>query len=86
MNTKENIKTPKFFEALILSILLILILLLSVMVFDLDIQLALFICVIVASLYSVYLGFKWNDIEVMMLDGITSIIIASLILLLIVLL
>ena len=81
MNTKENIKTPKFFEALILSILLILILLLSVMVFDLDIQLALFICIIIASMYATYLGYKWMAIEKMMMDGISSILIAVMILL-----
>lgn len=83
MDTKENVKTPKFFEALILSVLLILILLLSVMVFDLDIQLALFVCIIIATVYASYLGYKWATIEKMMMNGISSILIAVLILMLI---
>lgn len=83
MTTKENIKTPKFFHALILSIALILILLLSVTVFDLDIQLALFMCIIITVIYTIYLGYKWSTVEKMMMEGISSILIAVLILMLI---
>lgn len=83
MSNKGNIKTPKFAEALILSVSLVMILLLSVMVFDLDIQLALFVCIIITVIYTVYLGYQWQAIENMMMDGISSILIAVLILMLI---
>ncbi len=53
------------------------------MVFDLDIQLALFICIIIAAGYATYLGHKWDAIEKMMMEGISSILIAVLILMLI---
>lgn len=83
MNTKENVKIPKFYEALILSVSLILILLLSALVFKSEIQLALFICIIIAGAYATYLGYKWESIENMMKQGISSILIAVLILMLI---
>ncbi len=83
MNISKNIKVPSFFQSLVLSILLILILLLSVTVFDLDIQLALFACVIITASYASYLGYKWIKIEKMITDGIHSILIAVLILMLI---
>lgn len=49
MNSKKEVRTPKFYQALILSISLILILLLSVLVFKLDIQRALFICLVICG-------------------------------------
>lgn len=80
---QREIKKPKVLAALVLSVTLILILLLSVVVFKLEIQLALFVCIIIAASYAIFLGYKWADIEKMMMEGISSILIAVLILMLI---
>lgn len=81
MNNEKKIKVPKIYEAIVLSLLLISILLLSVIVFKVEIQFALFTCIIIASLYAVYLGYKWETIEKWMMKGIGDILIAVLILL-----
>lgn len=83
MQMEKGIRKPKFYQALTLSISMIAILLVSVIILDLDIQLALLICTIIASAYAVFLGYKWEDIENMMMEGISSILIAVLILMLI---
>lgn len=81
--TERVIKTPSVIGALLTSITLIAILLLSVVVFEVEIQLALFICLIIVACYAIFLGYKWQEVEKMMMDGISSILIAVMILLLI---
>jgi len=81
MSKEKEIKTPKFYQSIILSLVLIVILLTSVVVLDTDIQLALFICIIIAAVFAMFLGYRWNAVEKMMMEGISSILIAVIILL-----
>lgn len=80
---EKKIKTPTFIAALTVMIVVVGILMLSLLVWDIDIRIALLYAIIVVSCYAIYLGFKWDDIQKMMMDGVYSMLIATFILLLI---
>ncbi len=86
MEKKTNIpahKVPSLLSALVVLIIDVAILMLSVTVFDLEIQMALIICCVITGIYAFILGFKWDEIQQMMMDGVYSMLIATFILLLI---
>lgn len=82
MDTK-NIKTPSLIQALIILLMVVAILMLSVTVWNVSIQIALFFSIIIASCFAIFLGYKWDDVQKMMMDGVMSMLIATFILLLI---
>lgn len=76
-------KIPSFGAALALFVIIVAILMLSVTTFNITIQIALMFCIIIASIFAFTWGYKWNDIEKMMKDGVLSMLIATFILMLI---
>lgn len=80
---EKKIKTPTFAAALAIMVVVVGILMLSLLVWNVDIRIALLYAIIVVSCYAIYLGFKWDDIQKMMMDGVYSMLIATFILLLI---
>lgn len=83
MDTAKKIKKPTFAAAISIMIIVVAILMGSLLWLDIDIRVALMFAIIVASAYAMYLGFKWDDIQKMMMDGVYSMLIATFILLLI---
>ncbi len=82
MDTKK-IKTPTFGAAISILVVIVAILMASLLWLNIDIRIALMFAIIVASVYAMYLGFKWDDVEKMMKDGVYSMLIATFILMLI---
>lgn len=80
---EKKIKTPSFLAAISVMIAVVAILMVSLLAWNIDIRVALLFAIIVVSVYAIYLGFKWDDIQKMMLDGVYSMLIATFILLLI---
>lgn len=79
----KKIKLPSFMQALIILLIIIAILMLSILLLDISIQIALFFSIILAAGFALYLGYKWDDVQKMMMDGVMSMLIATFILLLI---
>lgn len=82
MDTKK-IKAPTFLAAISIMAIVVAILMASLLWLNIDIRIALLFTIIVASAYAMYLGYKWDDIQKMMMDGVYSMLIATFILLLI---
>ena len=82
MDTKP-IKKPNFIQAILVLGVIVAILMLSITVWDVTIQIALLISIIIASCFALFLGFKWDAIQKMMMDGVMSMLIATFILMLI---
>lgn len=76
-------KLPSFGAALALLIIVVAILMLSVTVLDVTIQIALMFCIIIASCFAFVWGYRWEDVQKMMMDGVNSMLIATFILMLI---
>jgi len=69
---EREIKMPKLSEALISFAGLILIMSLGIIVFEVDPHIPMFIGVIISAVMALHLGYKWADIESMMVDGISK--------------
>lgn len=80
---EKKIKKPTFLAAISIMIIVVAILMASLLWLNIDIRIALLFSIIVASAYGMYLGYKWDDIQKMMMDGVYSMLIATFILLLI---
>ncbi len=80
---EKKIKTPTFFAAISVMVIVVAILMGSLLWLNIDIRIALLFAIIVASAYAIFLGFKWDDIQKMMMDGVYSMLIATFILMLI---
>ena len=61
---------PKIYEALISLLLLVIVLAVGIIFFEADVHVPMFVGVCVAAIMALYLGYKWGDIEKMMMDGI----------------
>ena len=61
---------PKLWEALLTMALLIASLAIGIVIFGVDPHVPMFIGVMVAALMAMHLGYKWDEIEKAMLDGI----------------
>ncbi len=81
MGTK--IKSPTFGAAMCIMAIVVAILMASLLWLNIDIRVALLFAIIIVSAYAMHLGFKWDDIQKMMMDGVYSMLIATFILLLI---
>lgn len=80
---KKKIKAPSFIQALVILLVVVAILMLSVTLLDVSIQIALLFSIIIASCFAIFLGYKWDDVQKMMMDGVMSMLIATFILMLI---
>ncbi len=73
-------RKPLFWEALVSFASLIIIMSIGIIVFEVDPHIPMFIGVIVAAIISLRLGYKWSQIEDMMITGISRAMQAILIL------
>ena len=69
---EREIKRPTIVHALISLIGLVAIMIIGIVKFGADPHIPMFIGVIVASVVTMTLGYKWADIESMMIDGISK--------------
>ena len=63
-------RMPKLWEALLTMLFMVAMLAIGIIKFGVDPHVPMFVGVIGAALMSLYLGYKWKDIETAMLDGI----------------
>ena len=67
---EKTARMPKLWEALLVFAISIGVMAVGIMVFHVDPHIPMFIGVIVAALMAVYLGYKWEEVEKHMMDGI----------------
>jgi NhaC family Na+:H+ antiporter len=67
---EREIKKPKLYHALISFIGLIAVMSVGIIVFEVDPHIPMFVGVIISAVVAMTLGYKWSDIEKMMVDGI----------------
>ncbi len=67
---KSSGRMPKLWEALITLVVLIVVLAVGIMYYGVDPHVPMFVGVIAAALMAMYLGYKWEEIEKAMMDGI----------------
>ena len=63
-------RAPKFWEALLLVVLILGLLVYLIVIQGIAAQIGLAFCLCLACAFALYLGFSWNRIEAMLLDGI----------------
>ena len=69
---EREVKAPKLYHALITFLLLVVIMMVGIKVFEVDPHIPMFLGVIVSAVMAMILGYKWADIETMMVDGISK--------------
>ena len=69
---EREIKMPTIGHALASLIGLIAVMVIGIVVFGADPHIPMFIGVIIAAIVSMTLGYKWSDLEGMMIDGISK--------------
>ena len=69
---EREIKRPTILHALISMLGLIAVMMIGIVGFGADPHIPMFIGVIITSIVSMTLGYKWADIEQMMIDGISK--------------
>lgn len=69
---EREIKTPKLYHAMISFLGLIAVMSLGIMVFEVDPHIPMFVGVIISAIMAMVLGYKWSDVEKMMVDGISK--------------
>lgn len=67
---KTSGRMPKLWEALVTLAILIVVLAVGIIVFEVDPHVPMFVGVCAAALMALYLGYKWEEIEKSMMDGI----------------
>ena len=67
---EREIKEPKLSQAIFSFLALIVVMSIGIIVFKVDPHIPMFVGVIVAAIVAMSLGFKWETIEKMMIDGI----------------
>lgn len=69
---EREIKEPKLYQAIISFAGLVLVMSIGIIIFEVDPHIPMFIGVIIAAIMAMVLGYKWSDIEHMMVDGISK--------------
>ncbi len=69
-NKVKEPRMPRLWEALLTMLFLVAMLAIGIVVYGVDPHVPMFIGVIGAALMALYLGYKWEDIEKSMMDGI----------------
>ena len=67
---KTNHRMPKVWEALITLLVLVASLAIGIIKYGVDPHVPMFIGVVAAALMAIRLGYKWDEIEKSMMDGI----------------
>ena len=67
---KTSGRMPKLWEALVTLAILIVVLAVGIIIFEVDPHVPMFVGVCAAALMALYLGYKWEEIEKSMMDGI----------------
>ena len=67
---KTSGRMPKLWEAIVTLVILIVSLAVGIMYYEVDPHVPMFVGVIAAALMAMYLGYKWEEIEKSMMDGI----------------
>ncbi len=80
MGIPEQVRAPYLYEAIISFVAIVIIMGVGIVVFHADPHIPMFIGVVVAALVSMKIGYKWEDIEGMMIHGISMAMQAILIL------
>lgn len=71
--TEERpVKETKLHHALITFAILVAVMSIGIKVFEVDPHIPMFLGVIASAVMAMYLGYKWSDIEKMMVDGISK--------------
>lgn len=66
----REIKEPKLFQAAFSFLALIAVMSVGIIIFKVDPHIPMFVGVIIAAIVAMTLGYKWETIEKMMIDGI----------------
>ena len=69
---EREIKEPKLSQAITTFLILIIVMAVGIKVFEVDPHIPMFLGVIAAAVMAMVLGYKWNDIEKMMVEGISK--------------
>ena len=63
-------RMPQLWEALLSMLILVAVLAVGIIIFGVDPHVPMFVGVIAAALMAMHLGYKWEEIEKSMMDGI----------------
>ncbi len=80
LDIPETVRTPHLYEAIISFLGIVIVMSVGIVVYGVDPHIPMFIGVIIAALVSMKIGYKWQDIEGMMIHGISMAMQAILIL------
>lgn len=69
---EREIKTPTIAHAMVSLLGLVAVMVIGIVVFKADPHIPMFFGVVIASVMAMVLGYKWSDIEAMMIDGISK--------------
>ncbi|MBR2675045.1 MAG: Na+/H+ antiporter NhaC [Mogibacterium sp.] len=69
---EREIKETKLWHALTTFIILVVVMSVGILIFEVDPHIPMFIGVIASAVMAMVLGYKWSDIEKMMVDGISK--------------
>lgn len=72
MGKSRKPRKPKIWEALFSLIGIIVIMAIGIVVFKVEPHIPMFIGIILAALIALKLGYRWGEVETMMIDGITQ--------------
>lgn len=80
LDLPEVVRAPHLYEAIISFLGIVVVMSIGIIVYGVDPHIPMFIGVIIAALISIKIGYKWQDIEGMMIHGISMAMQAILIL------
>ena len=76
----EEVRAPHLYEAIISFLGIVVVMSIGIVIYGVDPHIPMFVGVIIAALVSMKIGYKWADIEGMMIHGISMAMQAILIL------
>ena len=80
LDLPEEVRPPHLYEAIISFLGIVIVMSVGIVIYGVDPHIPMFIGVIIAALVSMKIGYKWQDIEGMMIHGISMAMQAILIL------
>ncbi len=80
LDIPEEVRPPHLYEAIISFLGIVVVMSVGIVVYGVDPHIPMFVGVIIAALVSIKIGYKWQDIEGMMIHGISMAMQAILIL------
>ena len=73
MGLPKVVRAPHLYEAIISFLGIVIVMAVGIIKYGADPHIPMFIGVIIAALVSLKIGYKWSDIEGMMIHGISSV-------------